>query len=94
MFKLNSMQFESTSKSAGKAINKVNFSRTNRSRDVASSIVIGEDTASVAKAIQLKEMERTVAASGSGQTTIDKSIIKQQVLIVKEQCKGGGDEKS
>ena len=75
------MQFESTSKSAGKAINKVNFSRTNRSRDVASSIVIGEDTASVAKAIQLKEMERTAAASGSGQTltTIDKSIIKQQV---------------
>ena len=49
---------------------------------MASSIVIGEDTASVAKAIQLKEMERTVAASGSGQTTIDKSIIKQQVHTV------------
>ena len=60
---------------------------------MASSIVIGEDTASVAKAIQLKEMERTVAASGSGQTTIDKSIIKQQVLIMKEQCKGGGKKK-
>jgi hypothetical protein len=29
-----SMQFESTTKSAAKAINKVNFSRTNRSRDV------------------------------------------------------------
>jgi hypothetical protein len=50
-----SMQFESTSKSAGNAIAKVNFSRSNRSRDVQSSIVIGEDTASVAKAIQKKE---------------------------------------
>ena len=76
-----SMQFESTSKSASNAISKVNFSRSNRSRDVASSIVIGEDTASVAKAIQQKEMERSVTSSGGGvttATTIDKTTIRQQ----------------
>ena len=70
------MQFESTTKSAANAINKVNFSRTNRSRDVQSSIVIGEDTASVSKAIQQKELERSVTSvKGS---TIDKSSIRQQ----------------
>lgn len=71
-----SMQFESTMKSAGNAINKVNFSRTNRSRDVQSSIVIGEDAASVAKAIQLKELERSVTSAVGA--TIDKSTIRQQ----------------
>ncbi len=76
-----SMQFESTSKSAGSAINKVNFARTNRSRDVQSSIVIGEDTASTVKAIQLKEQERAVTSSGASAalSTVDKSAIRQQM---------------
>lgn len=70
------MQFESTTKSAANAINKVNFSRTNRSRDVQSSIVIGEDTSSVSKAIQQKEQERSVTSVVGA--TIDKSTIRQQ----------------
>ena len=70
------MQFESTTKSAAKAINKVNFSRTNRSRDVQSSIVIGEDTSSVSKAIQQKEQERSVTSVVG--STVDKSSIRQQ----------------